>query len=114
MGKLLVPILLDAIVTCHLFRPNRGREATFKALCELYAASLARDPNYNQYLTKIGELHFGVKPPARRSGMGGIFGNLLQSLMEDNDDSDDGSMPPTTHSQPPVLVNRRTVEDDLD
>lgn len=91
----------------------RGKSNTFKTLCDLYATALSRDPSYKQYLVRIGELYFGLKQPARPQGFGGIFGNLLQSLMEDMDDSDD-SLTPVTGPQPTTQQASRTVEADND
>lgn len=58
-------------------------------------------------MTRIGELYFGIRPLKRNQAMGGILGNLLQSLMEDDDDAVD-----TQVSPPPTRINQ--VDDDLD
>lgn len=58
-------------------------------------------------MSRIGELYFGIRPLKRNQAMGGILGNLLQSLMEDDDDAVDTQVPP-----PPTRINQ--VDDDLD
>lgn len=62
-------------------------------------------------MTRIGELYFGIRPPKRNQAMGGILGNLLQSLMEDDDDS--GDVDDTQDPPPPARLNHQ-VDDDLD
>lgn len=47
---------------------------------------LKRDPSYKEYLIRIGELYFGIKPPQNRSGFGGFINNFLQSFMEEGDE----------------------------
>lgn len=97
-----------------------GDSALFKLLTSLYAVSLARDPEYKSYLTRIGEIYFGVSPPPPpRRAPGGIFGNLLQSLFQENDSGEsDYETPPQTASSSRVNVTtavRRTHHaEDLD
>jgi len=56
--------------------------AVFTVLCEQYRTAIGRDPAYNKYLDRIGQLFFGVPPPSRHSGGGGgLFGNLMASMM---------------------------------
>ena len=54
--------------------------ALFTVLCEQYRVAIGRDPAYKKYLDRIGQLFFGVPPPKRQAG-GGIFGNLMASMM---------------------------------
>lgn len=54
---------------------------TFAVLCEQYQKSISRDPCYVQYLDKIGQLFFGVKPPEEKKKRGGLFGNILESFL---------------------------------
>lgn len=73
----------------------RGKLTVFTVLCEQYQPSLRRDPMYNEYLDRIGQLFFGVTPK-QTSAYGGLLGNLLSSLMgsseqEGEDSQDDGS-----------------------
>ncbi|XP_012494516.1 PREDICTED: Golgi to ER traffic protein 4 homolog isoform X1 [Propithecus coquereli] len=74
-----------------------GKLTVFTVLCEQYQPSLRRDPMYNEYLDRIGQLFFGV-PPKQTSSYGGLLGNLLSSLMgsseqEEGEDSPDDSSP---------------------
>jgi hypothetical protein len=64
-----------------------GDVSLFQILMNLYAPSLSRDEDYQKYLRKIGQNYFGIPAPARRPA-GGLFGNLLQSLMDTDDGSD--------------------------
>lgn len=62
---------------------------TFAVLCEQYEPSLKRDPCYVQYLDKIGQIFFGLKPPPQQHGnsfFGNFFENFLSGLDEDSDD----------------------------
>lgn len=62
-----------------------GRLAIFKTLCDLYKASLARDPSYDKYLQKIGVIFFGA-PPAPQRNNAGLFGDLINQLFQSLDD----------------------------
>ncbi|KAM4697577.1 Golgi to ER traffic protein 4 homolog isoform 2-T2 [Rhinophrynus dorsalis] len=64
-----------------------GKLTVFTVLCEQYQPSLKRDPMYNEYLDRIGQLFFGV-PPKQSSSYGGLLGNLLNSLMGAGEDED--------------------------
>lgn len=55
----------------------------FLLLKDKYQPSLQRDPSFSAYLTKIEELHFNV---TKKGGMGGMFGGLLRSLLEVDED----------------------------
>ncbi|NWS98165.1 GET4 protein, partial [Mionectes macconnelli] len=66
---------------------SRGKLTVFTVLCEQYQPSLKRDPMYNEYLDRIGQLFFGV-PPKQTSSYGGLLGNLLNSLMGTGEDDD--------------------------
>uniref|UniRef100_A0A2D4FVU0 Uncharacterized protein n=1 Tax=Micrurus corallinus TaxID=54390 RepID=A0A2D4FVU0_MICCO len=72
-----VCVCVRVLAVSSLFR---GKLTVFTVLCEQYQPSLKRDPMYNEYLDRIGQLFFGV-PPKQTSSYGGLLGNLLNSLM---------------------------------
>lgn len=66
--------------------------AVFSVLCEKYSPQLNRDSSYLKYLDKIGQLYFGVKPPANE--MNNFFSRIMQMFndgdkMVDSVSSDD-------------------------
>ncbi|XP_059475908.1 Golgi to ER traffic protein 4 homolog [Neocloeon triangulifer] len=65
-----------------------GKLAIFKMLCDKYRPSLGRDPSYQEYLDKIAQIFFGVRPPPN-SRPRGLFDNLLQQLLGGADDDSD-------------------------
>eukprot|EP00088_Acartia_fossae_P053763 TRINITY_DN6135_c0_g1_i1.p1 TRINITY_DN6135_c0_g1~~TRINITY_DN6135_c0_g1_i1.p1 ORF type:complete len:348 (-),score=55.01 TRINITY_DN6135_c0_g1_i1:297-1319(-) len=68
--------------------------SAFTVLCEKYKKFIDRDPQYIEYLDRIGQLFFGVPAPERPQGMfSGLFNSLLSAM---NDDSSDDEMPPTS------------------
>ncbi|XP_066151647.1 Golgi to ER traffic protein 4 homolog [Euwallacea fornicatus] len=76
---------------------------TFAVLCEQYQKSIQRDPCYVQYLDKIGQLFFGVKPPEEKK-RGGLFGNIIDSFLgglddESDDDTAQANQTPSTSRQ---------------
>lgn len=74
-------------------------------LCEIYANSLGRDPAFKDYLIRIGDLYFGIKPPQTNRGLGGFLSNFLQSFAEDNDEEmdDEASSVPSQSSVSQVV-----------
>lgn len=98
-----------------------GQSHVFKLLCDLYAVSLNRDPEYRKYLRRIGENYFGL-PAAEQNRPQGLFGNLLQSLFAADDASDDSdagqqTARPAAAAPTPVQISRpvRSHQDeDLD
>uniref|UniRef100_A0A3B3ZWE8 Golgi to ER traffic protein 4 homolog n=1 Tax=Periophthalmus magnuspinnatus TaxID=409849 RepID=A0A3B3ZWE8_9GOBI len=62
-----------------------GKLTVFTVLCEQYQPSLKRDPMYNEYLDRIGQLFFGV-PPKQSPSYGGLLGkgSLMGSGEEDD------------------------------
>ncbi|XP_046361245.1 Golgi to ER traffic protein 4 homolog [Haliotis rufescens] len=85
-----------------------GKLAVFTILCEKYEPSLKRDPSYKEYLDKIGQIFFGVPPPQVSQG---LFGNLLNSLLDGGgaEDSDDDT-PVTANATP----KRKETQFDMD
>lgn len=63
---------------------------TFSMLCDIYRVTWARDPNYKGYLTRIGTLYFGVIDQSKQV-QGGIFNNILLSLLEGADEDEEDS-----------------------
>lgn len=59
-----------------------GKLKTYIVLCEQYQSSLIRDPSYTEYLDKIGQLFFNVKPNERRPRQqNGFLGRYLLSIV---------------------------------
>lgn len=72
---------------------------TFLVLCSQYQPSIKRDPCYTQYLDKIGQIFFGIKPRQQQQNQG-LFGNLFNSLLGSlDDDSDDENPQPSSSRQ---------------
>lgn len=63
---------------------------TFTMLCDIYRVSWSRDPNYKGYLTRIGTLYFGIIDQSKQV-QGGIFNNILLSLLEGKDEDEEGN-----------------------
>ncbi|CAH1795261.1 unnamed protein product [Owenia fusiformis] len=93
-----------------------GKITIYSILCEHYQAAINRDPSYKDYLDRIGQLFFGLKPPKKKNDM---FGNLLQNLfgmgddsdMEEGDDVASSMHSQTTHQASPPQQN---IQLDLD
>ena len=84
-------------------------------LCEKYKQFIDRDPQYLEYLDKIGQNYFGIPPPrkARPGGMfsgnktqficlrninntcplSGLFDSLLNAMNDDSSDDENGPPP---------------------
>jgi len=85
-----------------LMAVTAGDPTLLQILANVYAPSLERDQEYRSYIKKIGHLYFGVPlPPQRPSG--GIFGNLLQSLLDDGSDDEAPASSTQQRSQPSQL-----------
>ncbi|XP_060601931.1 Golgi to ER traffic protein 4 homolog [Ruditapes philippinarum] len=94
-----------------------GKLAVFAVLCEKYQTAISRDPTYKEYLDKIGQLFFGVPAPKSQS-QGGFFGNLIQSLLGNEDGEENSPMTPAmTPAMTPVTPSteqRNLSQVDLD
>ncbi|CAG0886224.1 unnamed protein product [Cyprideis torosa] len=66
---------------------EQGRLSFFTVLVDKYSPSLARDPTYKEYVDRIAQIFFNVPPPV--TSRGGIFENLLNTLMTGMDDTSD-------------------------
>lgn len=64
-----------------LIAVDSGKLTVFTVLCEVYHPSLQRDPAYNMYLDKIGQVFFGVTPPPEPNGPPGMLGSLMRSFL---------------------------------
>lgn len=62
---------------------------TFKMLCDIYQTTWVRDPSYKGYLDRIGAIYAGVIDEASKQRQGGLFNNILMSLLEEPDDEED-------------------------
>lgn len=58
---------------------SSGKFTSFVVLCEKYEPCLKRDPSYSDYLEKIGQIFFNVKPN-RNSNTPGFFGEYCFTL----------------------------------
>jgi len=68
--------------------------AIYTVLCEKYKQVIDRDPQYLEYLDKIGQHFFGVPAPVKRPG--GMFSGLIDQLMTAmNDESSDDEAGPS-------------------
>lgn len=56
-------------------------------LCDKYRLTLGRDPSYQEYLDKIAQIFFGVRPPPN-SRPRGLFGISLKLGTESDTLSD--------------------------
>ncbi|KAH8381256.1 hypothetical protein KR093_000722, partial [Drosophila rubida] len=76
-----------------LFRLIEMKSVTgFRALRKLYDPSLKRDTSFHKYLTKIGVIYFDEQPEHVHSGptgLGGMFGDIFNRLMQGFDDDEE-------------------------
>lgn len=85
------------VISLILYRFSRKLTA-FAVLCEQYEPSIKRDPCYTQYLDKIGQIFFGVKPPQQQNQ--GFFGNIFNSFLNGlEEDSDEDNPQPSSSRQ---------------
>lgn len=84
----------------------------FRALRKLYDPSLKRDTSFTKYLTKIGVLYFDEQPdqvPAGPSGLGGMFGDIFNRLMQGFDDEEEEEQ-----DSRPTQRQRQNANNELD
>ena len=126
--------LVGLSVKFLLFKTSQSVTA-YTILCEKYKQFIDRDPQYLEYLDKIGQNYFGIPPPvkARPGGMFsgratllpssyssnwslpcslGIFDQLLSAMTEDSEEEEGPAVagPSRTASGP----SRKLQQDDLD
>jgi len=92
---------------------DSGKTQTFKVLCDLYGTTLRRDPSYNEYLTQIGQIYFGLEN-ASRNRSHGLFGNFIQSLFEDSEDEQSANTSGAVGGSRAIGGDRQTAEVELD
>ncbi|XP_022912090.1 Golgi to ER traffic protein 4 homolog [Onthophagus taurus] len=81
-----------------LLQAIESRKMTsFTVLCQQYEPSIKRDPCYVQYLDKIGQIFFGLKPPPQTGKA--FFDNFIQSFLNAEDDSEDEVTLPSSSRQ---------------
>lgn len=61
----------------------------YSVLCEKYKPAIERDPQYLEYLDKIGQHFFGVPAPVKPKP-GGMFSGLFDQLLSAMNDEDEG------------------------
>jgi len=96
--------------------------SVYSVLCEKYKQSLDRDPQYLEYLDKIGQHFFGVPAPAKPKPGGmfsGLFDQLLNAMNEESGDDDDVTAGPSTSgaarpSSQPKEIEKKLEAEDLD
>jgi len=94
--------------------------SAYSVLCEKYKQFIDRDPQYLEYLDKIGQNYFGIPAPvrARPGGMfSGLFDSLLSAMTEDSDDDDLPPGPSNTVSTPTTTAataTKKLEQEDLD
>merc|ERR1719381_171104 len=65
--------------------------SVYSILCEKYKFAIERDPQYLEYLDKIGQHFFGVPAPVKPKPGGmfsGLFDQLLSAMNEEDEDED--------------------------
>ena len=93
--------------------------SAYSVLCEKYKQFIDRDPQYLEYLDKIGQNYFGIPAPvrARPGGMfSGLFDSLLSAMTEDSDDDDLPPGPSNNVSAPTTTAatTKKLEQEDLD
>ncbi|XP_076309076.1 Golgi to ER traffic protein 4 homolog isoform X2 [Tachypleus tridentatus] len=88
-----------------------GRLPVFTVLCEMYQPSINRDPAYPEYLSKIGQIFFGLPAPPKQQG---LLNNLVQSLLEGLEEEDISGDSDIATPGPSCLRKHSMQSEDLD
>jgi len=115
--------LLNFIWFLLLAIQTQSSVSAYTVLCEKYKKFLDRDPQYFEYLDRVGQLFFGVPAPQKPKGMfSGLFNSLLSAMADDS--SDDESPGPSNRPSGSggsvsggggrTLARSFPAEDDLD
>jgi len=73
--------------------------SVYSILCEKYKLAIERDPQYLEYLDKIGQHFFGVPAPVKPKPGGmfsGLFDQLLSAMNEEDEDEAEVAGPSTS------------------
>jgi len=73
--------------------------SVYSILCEKYKLAIERDPQYLEYLDKIGQHFFGVPAPVKPKPGGmfsGLFDQLLSAMNEEEEDEAEVAGPSTS------------------
>ena len=114
-GMELSDLILFSHFTSFLLLQTSQNVQAYTVLCEKYKQFIDRDPQYLEYLDKIGQNYFGIPPPrkARPGGMfsgnktysiclriinnicplSGLFDSLLNAMNDDSSDDENGPPP---------------------
>jgi len=85
----------------------------YTILCEKYKQVIDRDPQYLEYLDKIGQHFFGVPAPVRPKP-GGMFSGLFDQLLNAmNDESDDDEATPGPSASRSSTQSKETVKPNM-
>lgn len=107
------PLLNFLNFITSLLDSDKDESRTFKALCDTYKPAWSRDPSYQSYLSRIGELYFGLVDQSRHQQQQGVFfNNILMTLLDSSDG--DGQVEPQAKSASQVNSSALVNNDDLD
>lgn len=73
--------------------------SVYSILCEKYKLAIEKDPQYLEYLDKIGQHFFGVPAPVKPKPGGmfsGLFDQLLSAMNDEDEDDQEVSGPSTS------------------
>lgn len=91
-----LPLLNFTHFIINILDSKQVEKTTYQLLCDIYKVSWSRDPNYQNYLSRIGTIYFGIVDIVKQQQQqqqrgGGFFNNILMSLLDgpDEDETDD-------------------------